>query len=96
MMRRSTLVLAALTLATTVLPVYPSALPCARAEPAAQPSPAEAKRMHADAQKRGRHRAAPSDDANRGASTSRRHDDPTRGRSTGDAKQSGPGSGAGL
>jgi len=35
-------------------------------------------------------------DADRGASTERRSDDPTRGRNTGDAKQSGPGSGAGL
>jgi hypothetical protein len=35
-------------------------------------------------------------DTDRGASTGRRSDDPTKGRSTGDAKQSGPGSGEGL
>jgi hypothetical protein len=96
MIRRSKSTLAALMLAAVVYPACPFAISTARAEPAAQPSPADAKDTHADAKKHTKHHAPRGDDANRGASTSRRSDDPTRGRNTGDAKLSGPGSGAGL
>lgn len=90
MMRRWKLALVALTLGA------PLAVSAARAEPAAQPSPPDAKSTHAETTKHPRKHTRPGDDVNRGASTSRRSDDPTHGRNTGDAKLSGPGSGAGL
>jgi len=94
--RRSKSILAALALAAAVPSALPLAVSTARAEPAAQPSPAAAKSTRTDAKTDAKQHARHGNDVDRGASTSRRSDDPTRGRNTGDAKLSGPGSGAGM